>query len=118
MSVLLEDYLRTYRKRSGLTQTDVAFLLGSSDRMKVARYELRVQRPGLETLLAYEVIFRIPVEELFPGVYQKVERETIARAQSLAQKLASANPTRALPRKLASLRAISSRQPASSTKRK
>ena len=107
MSVPLQNYLRTYRKRSGLTQTEVAFLLGSDDGMKVSRYERRVQRPTLETALAYEAIFRIPAKKLFAGLYQKVKKETMSRTQLLAQKLAPAKTVRVTPRKLAALRSLS-----------
>jgi len=107
MSVPLQNYLRTYRKRSGFTQTEVAFLLGSDDGMKVSRYERRVQRPALETALAYEAIFRVPPKELFAGLYRKVEKITQSRAQLLAQKLAPVKTVRVTPRKLAALRSLS-----------
>jgi len=85
--------------------------------MKVSRYERRVQRPTLETALAYEAIFRVPAKKLFAGLYHKVEKETMSRAQLLAQKLAPAKAVRVPSRKLAFLRAISSGQPASRAKR-
>jgi transcriptional regulator with XRE-family HTH domain len=107
MSIPLQNYLRTYRKRSGFTQTEVAFLLGSDDGMKVSRYENRVQKPTLETALAYEAIFRVPAKELFAGLYRKVEKQTMSRAQLLAQKLAGAKQNRTTPRKLAALRSLS-----------
>ena len=37
----LENYLRTYRKRSGLTQREVAFLVGCRNGAQVSRYERR-----------------------------------------------------------------------------
>jgi transcriptional regulator with XRE-family HTH domain len=107
MSVPLQNYLRTYRKRSGFTQTEVAFLLGSDDGMKVSRYERRVQRPTLETAFALEAIFRTPAKELFAGLYEKVEKQTRVRARMLAQKLAPVKTVRVTPRKLAALRSLS-----------
>jgi transcriptional regulator with XRE-family HTH domain len=117
MSAPLENYLRTYRKRSGFSQDEVAFLLGSASGQRVSRYEHRARRPTLETALAYEAIFQVPVSELFAGLYRKVEKEIIARAEELAEGLVSANPLGISSRKLASLRAISSRQPAPHTER-
>jgi transcriptional regulator with XRE-family HTH domain len=107
MSVPLQNYLRTYRKRSGLTQTEVAFLLGSDDGMKVYRYERQVQRPTLETVLAFEAIFRVPAKELFAGLYQKAEKETRARALMLAQQLIPAKTMRVTLCKLATLQHLS-----------
>ena len=117
MSAPLESYLKTYRRRSGFSQDDVAFLLGSSSGAKVSRYERWARRPTLETALAYEAIFQVPVRELFGGLYRKAEKETVARAQLLATRLPAAKAMRVTPRKLALLRAISSGQPATRAKR-
>src|SRR2546429_9576493 len=63
----LENYLRTYRKRSGLTQREVAFLVGCRNGAQVSRYEKRRRLPPLRTALACEAAFGVPVAELFAG---------------------------------------------------
>jgi transcriptional regulator with XRE-family HTH domain len=108
MSYKLQNYLRTYRKRSGLSQDEVAFLLGCRTGTKISRYERSARRPNLETLFAYEVMFGAPARELFAGVYQKVERTTQTRAQLLTRKLSRATPTPMATRKLHILEAITS----------
>jgi transcriptional regulator with XRE-family HTH domain len=110
MSAPLENYLRTYRKRSGFSQDEVAFLLGSASGQRVSRYECRARRPTLETALAYEAIFQVPVSALFAGLYQKVERETSSRAQALARKLADAERHEATLHKMALLDALGAGQ--------
>jgi transcriptional regulator with XRE-family HTH domain len=85
-SLLLQNHLRANRKRLALSQDDVAFLLGTQSGAKVCRYERFVREPSLKTALAYEAIFKRPVIELFPGLYQKVEREVAARAKALADR--------------------------------
>lgn len=117
MSVPLESYLRTHRKRSGLSQDDLAFLLGSASGAKVSRYERRTIQPKLETALAYEAIFRIPTRELFAGLYQKVEIEVVARAQVLGRELAGSQPRKAILNKMALLDALCAGQPPSRDKR-
>ena len=85
----LDNYLRAYRKRSGLSQDEVAYLLGSETGSKVSRYE-HARRPSLDTALGYEVIFRlfdIPTRELFAGRYQKVERSIRNRAARLQERI-------------------------------
>jgi|SRR6266576_4678451 len=62
MSHKLENYLRTYRKQSGLSQDEVAFLLGCQTGTKVSRYERFARKPSLETLFAYEVVFGAPAQ--------------------------------------------------------
>lgn len=79
----LENYLRMYRKRSGLTQREVAFLLGCENGAQVSRYEKRRRVPPLQTALAYEAIFGIPVAELFAGIRQTAERTIQRRLTNL-----------------------------------
>lgn len=112
MSTLLESYLKAYRRKSALSQDEVAFLLGTVSGTRVSRYERRARRPLLETAFAYEVIFRTPVKELFAGIYQKVETETIARAQLLSERLAEATPKSLMSRKQVTLQLLTSGSPA------
>src|SRR5437773_12280649 len=82
----LPNYLRANRKRLALSQDEVAFLLGTQSGAKVCRYERFVREPSLETALAYEVIFKRSVSELFGGLYQKAEGEVAERAKALADR--------------------------------
>ena len=104
----LPNYLRTYRKRLGFSQDEMAFLLRLHDGPKVCHYERYRLTPSLETALSYEVIFKTPVKELVRGMYRKVERSVAARAAVLRYKLSRAKPSPAVARKLAALKAITS----------
>ena len=95
----LPNYLRSNRKRLALSQDEVAFLLGTQSGAKVCRYERFTREPSLGTALAYEAIFKRSVSELFPGLYQRVEREVAARARALAEKTDRRKPTRQTARK-------------------
>ena len=68
MAHRLPNYLRTHRKRAGLSQDEVAFLLGCRSGAKVSRYERLARRLSLETAFAYEALFGVPARELFAGV--------------------------------------------------
>lgn len=83
----LPNYLRMHRKRMGLSQQDVAFLLGCRSGAKVSRYERFQREPTLRTAIACEVLFHTPVRELFAGVYAEVERVVERRARGLARRL-------------------------------
>src|SRR2546425_13075935 len=87
-SFKLLNYLRTHRKRSSLSQDDVALLLGCRSGAKVSRYEHFVREPSLCTALACEVNFGSPAQEVFGGLYHKVEQEASGRATRLRRKLA------------------------------
>lgn len=43
--------------------------------------------PSFLTALGYEIVFRRPASELFPGLYQTVEAGIEARLEALVQKL-------------------------------
>jgi len=79
----LANYLRSNRKRLGLSQAEVAFLLGAQSGAKVCRYERFVREPTLATALAYEAIFQKPVRELFGGLYQDIQEQVGQRAKAL-----------------------------------
>jgi transcriptional regulator with XRE-family HTH domain len=106
MAKRLHNYLRTYRKRAALTQDEVAFLLGCQHGAKVSRYERNAREPGLETALAYQVVFGAPVGELFAGRLEKVEVVILRRARILARKLSAATRNPLIARKLELLSTI------------
>jgi transcriptional regulator with XRE-family HTH domain len=79
----LPNYLRTHRKRLGLSQDEVAYLLGAESGAKTSRYERFAREPGFRTALACEAVFQRPIRELFAGLYEQIEREVAARAKKL-----------------------------------
>ena len=83
----LANYLRTYRRKSGLTQREVAFLLGRKDGAQFSRYEKRRCLPPLRMALACEAIFHVPVAKLFGGVHDEVRREVSERIDALGTRL-------------------------------
>jgi transcriptional regulator with XRE-family HTH domain len=87
----LDNYLRAYRKQSGLTQGEVAFLLGWENSAQVSRYEKRRRLPPIDTALACEAIFGVPISELFAGVRDSSNHEVRKRMVQLRSKLQMAN---------------------------
>ena len=102
----MNNYLLTHRKRTCLSQNEVAFLLGCRTGVKVYNYERFIRRPSLENVLAFEVIFGVPSRKLFAGDYEKVEQLTRKRAELLARKLTGAKSEPVKAQKLQALRAI------------
>jgi transcriptional regulator with XRE-family HTH domain len=81
------SYLRTYRKRSGLTQRDLGLLLGFVDGAEVGRYERFVRLPNAQSMLACQAIFDTDVRLLFPDMYDEVEQLIAHRALKLRETL-------------------------------
>jgi DNA-binding XRE family transcriptional regulator len=79
--------LRTLRMRSGLSQKELAEILGFSTAAAVCRHETSGAVPNLLTALGYEVIFRVPISELFPGFYQTVQTGVEERLAKMEQEL-------------------------------
>ena len=85
----LTNYLRAYRRRAGLTQRELAFLLGVKNHSPVSEIEKRHRAPMLRTALALEAIFGVPVGELFAGMREPIAREIEQRVNKLASDLTS-----------------------------
>jgi len=79
----LPNYLRAHRKRLGLSQDEVAYLLGAKSGTKTSRYERFVREPGFRSALACEAVFQRPIRELFAGLYGQIERDVAGRAKQL-----------------------------------
>ena len=80
-------------------------------RHEVSRYERFARQPLLPTVLAYELIFHTPARELFAGVFEKVEADTLRRAADLTRRLRAQRPDRVTATKLAALHAICGQSP-------
>jgi transcriptional regulator with XRE-family HTH domain len=83
----LIHYLRNERKRLGLTQADIAALLGVHWKTRVSRYEREPALPPLDAGLAYQAIYGKPVSEIFSGASAKVRANVRDRARQLIAKL-------------------------------
>jgi DNA-binding XRE family transcriptional regulator len=79
--------LRALRRKSGLSQIELAQILGFISEVPVSRHERSETVPNLLTALGYEVIFRVPISELFPGLYRSVETVVEERLAVLEEDL-------------------------------
>ena len=107
----LPNYLLSHRKRSALSQTEVAFLLGVQGAAKVCLHERFDLDPGLQTTLAYAAIYQKSIAELFPGLVESVQKEVRARVKLLEQKGLHSNSNAITTQKRQSLAAILSAEP-------
>lgn len=72
-------YLRTHRRLWGLTQKELASLLGLTSGSQVSRLEKCKRAPTLKAAIACQVIFGIPPAALFPRLYAEVEEQVMTR---------------------------------------
>jgi len=85
--VRLDNYLRTKRKHSGLSQSDVSFLVRLKDKSDLSRYERSLRQPSLRTALACQELYGVSVSELFAGLSDSVTKDTRHRMKRLRTRL-------------------------------
>lgn len=73
------NFLRIFRKRTQLTQLDIASVLKVSDYANVSRWENGVKKPNVEVLLSYHLLFGVPVEQLFDRQKEELRSAIIPR---------------------------------------
>ena len=83
----LLSYLRTHRKRSGLTQKELAFLVGVKSDTQLSRFERLKRLPPTEVFIALMIIFKKGPEELIPDVYDRLLKLIHLRSRNLHEEL-------------------------------
>jgi transcriptional regulator with XRE-family HTH domain len=87
----LPNYLRLHRKRLGLTQSEMAFLLGFKSSARISRYERFRRQPDFDTALRYKATFGVGIGTLFPGLFAKARTAVKARSRRLITRLSRVN---------------------------
>lgn len=83
----LKTYLRTYRRKTGLSQEDMAYLMGWVTATGISRHENGRRVPTLSVALAYELILGASVADLYEGLSHSAETLIVPRAKGLLAKL-------------------------------
>ena len=109
MTTRVKTYLRTFRRRSGLTQSELAFLLGADDGTLVSRYERLSRRPNLRTALGLQAVFGVSADHLVPGICAEVDRGVMRRARLLSRQLERHSDSARTKRKLRFLLSVMAR---------
>jgi transcriptional regulator with XRE-family HTH domain len=102
----LKTYLLTYRKRMGLSQDELAFLLGIDSGTTVSKHETGARKPLLKAALSYEIILGEPAAELFAGWYLELRLDIRTRAAKLRGRLSALEPSPANAQKLKSIQRL------------
>ena len=78
------NLLRTRRKQLGLTQHDVAVLMGLASSAHISEYEHGGKSPSFLRLIDVSIILHEPrLDALFPDLYDHRRQQIIARRMSL-----------------------------------
>jgi transcriptional regulator with XRE-family HTH domain len=81
------SYVRACRRRWGLTQRELALLIGLSSSTTVSRIERSQRGTTTATLTACSVVFGLTTPELFPPFYENIEEAVVTAAKLLHEEL-------------------------------
>jgi transcriptional regulator with XRE-family HTH domain len=112
------NLLRAYRKRTALSQKEIAFLIGSQSASKVSRYEKMTREPELKTALALEAVFKCPISDLFPALFEQIQAAVRRRAKRLGKKALKATSRSLKARKSEAISGIINRTKKNNDKKK
>lgn len=82
-------YLRTHRRNWGLTQRELAELIGTVSSTQMSRYENSKRAPKIEVALACQVIFGVPPSTMFSDAYALAEEEVMRNMHRMDQALSN-----------------------------
>ena len=81
MNKTYPNSLRQYRQKAGLRQLDVSRILGVECMDRLSRWEHGLSVPSIINLFRLSVLYKVPVQELYPEMLQSIEKE----AQQMAE---------------------------------
>jgi DNA-binding XRE family transcriptional regulator len=99
----LASRVRSHRKRAGLSQKDLARIVGLAE-ARISRHERFGILPPLAVALSYEAVFGVAARDLYPRLYedvsQRVEAELTAMETELQEMSAKGRQASSVARKL------------------
>jgi DNA-binding XRE family transcriptional regulator len=100
----LTSYLRSHRMHAGLTQQELAEIVGFIANHQISKHERSRSIPTLLVSLSYSAIFCVPVEQLFPGMNETIQFNIDDRLARMENSLKGSSPKgrtkKAIARKL------------------
>ena len=90
------SFVRADRRRWGLTQAELATLLGVASSTTVSRLERSVRAPTATILVACCILFRRPEAELFASFHESIEELVMGAAKNLHDEIGSKTDKRSL----------------------
>jgi DNA-binding XRE family transcriptional regulator len=101
-------HLRPLRRRWGLTQRELAFLIGAKSGPAISRIEWGTRTPSRATAFACAVVFGTTLPELFPDISSEIHEDVRRRVNELYEEL-QGNPSKTTHVKLDFLETVLAR---------
>ncbi|WP_445219364.1 helix-turn-helix transcriptional regulator [Bradyrhizobium sp. Pa8] len=81
------NYLRSRRLRWGLSQGELAYLLGWPRPDVISRIEKKQRPPTLKLVIACFILFGAPAAELFPDISASIENAVMTRVWEMYEEI-------------------------------
>lgn len=94
----LRTYLRVRRRESGLSQGDLADLIGTH-RNVISDHEREIYPLSARLLIAAELVFGVASDELFPGLHHQIEADVCQAASALYRSLEGKGDARSIKKR-------------------
>jgi DNA-binding XRE family transcriptional regulator len=114
MDQRIKTYVRPLRRRWGLTQKELAFLIGAKSGTVVSRIEGVKRTPNLAAALACALVFDVAPVDLFPVLVFQIHGNVRRRVNELYEEL-QGNPNKLTRKKLDFFEALLARLEADDT---
>jgi transcriptional regulator with XRE-family HTH domain len=85
------SFVRAHRRRWGLTQAELALLLGVASSTTVSRIERSVRTPTATVMVACCILFGLPAPELFTSLHDEIEEVVGTTVKNLCDALEGKN---------------------------
>lgn len=95
------NFLRLYRKRSSLTQADIAYLMGMPGYSNISRCENGQRAASIELLLVYHHLFEASIETFYRQHSETTAKKILPRLIQLTEGLKGEKKT---PKNLSRIR--------------
>jgi len=82
-----KNYLRMSRRKVGLSQRQLAAILGLKSATRISLMELGKGLPNARECVVFRILFKRPFEEMWPGIKGHAERATVQKLWQLMSEL-------------------------------
>jgi transcriptional regulator with XRE-family HTH domain len=85
--------LRTHRRKTQLTQSDVAYLINLKDNSSISRCEKGDRPPTVDIILTYQLLFETHLGELLIAHREKIKNRIASRIKPLIASIEQEPPS-------------------------
>jgi len=99
------NYLKTFRRRTGFLLQDMSDIIGTTC-SNLSKIETGQSIPSINVVLAYHLVFKIPIERLLKNHIKESLHELLLSSEALEQRLLDEKASKGIYKRLELLKII------------